>query len=208
MKLELLRRTTTEAPAPRRDLGALLSARRAAAHAEADALVAAARRDAARILSSARGEAEALRRAAHDAGFSEGERRWAEAALELAARRSAALDGVERDCIQLAVAIARQIVAAELRVAPEAIEAIAARACAALRTDAALALRVSPEDAAAAAALERRLGGSRPVEVRVDPSLGRGDCVAECAGARVDATLAVQLEAIERRLLAGERSDP
>ena len=187
---------------------ALVSKRRAEAEARAATLVAEARDEAARLLARARDEAARLREEARIAGNAEGERRWTEAAVALAEQRTAAAAGAERDCLALALEIARQIVGASLAADPALVDEIAASACAPLRRDARLVLRVSPHDGARAEALGRRLGEGRVVEVEVDPSLGPGDCVADCAGVRVDARLETQLGVVERRLLGGGEGAP
>jgi type III secretion protein L len=184
----------------------LVSARRAAAATEAAALVDSAKLEAARIVAAARSEAGAIRSAAHDAGATEGERAWTEAAAALAERRAEAISGLERDCVLLSIEIARRIVGDVVAIDPSSVAEIAARACARLRRDAALRLWVAPCHAGRVEHIAARLGRDGSVELELDPSLDHASCIAECAGVRVDARVSVQLATIRRRLL-GEAND-
>jgi type III secretion protein L len=207
LRLEIVRAARPVARQTARDAaGVFVSQRRAEATDLALRVLAEARDEADRMLAGARSDADAIRRAAHDEGRAAGERRWSEAALALAERRSEALENLERDCVHLAIEIARQIVGASVSAGAAAVEEIAARACAPLRRDAALVVRVAASHAERVSALRDRLGESRAVTIEIDPSLGDADCVAECAGIRVDARLDVQLANIRRRLL-GERDE-
>jgi flagellar biosynthesis/type III secretory pathway protein FliH len=207
LTLEIVRgtRRTVRAGA---DWGATYISRlRDEALAEAERLVEDARDEARRLLDRARSEAFDVHLRAARSGAEVGERKWAEAAIALAERRTEALENLERDCVHLAVEIARQIIGEALRVDGRLVESIAESACARLRADAALSLKVGPAHAERAAALRARLGAHRAVVVLVDGSLGDADCVAECAGVRVDARLEVQLANVERRLLGTPASE-
>ena len=185
-------------------LAAVVSSRREAARAEAEREVADARAEAEALVARAHAEAETVREAARRAGYDEGARSWTAAAVSLAERRASALGNIERACVELSLEIARQIVGAAVRLDRATVDEIAARACAPLRRDAALALRVSPHDAGRAAEIAARLGNGRAVVVEPDPTLAPGDCVAECAGVRVDARLDTQLAVIRERLTGDE----
>jgi flagellar biosynthesis/type III secretory pathway protein FliH len=206
MRLKVVKRAS-DSRAIATGLGPLVSARRARAAELAREMLVDARRRADDIATAALADAERARESARETGRVDSERRWAEAAADLAARRTAAAGSIERNCIELAIAIARQVVAGELELSRTAVERIAERACADLRRDARLVLRISPADLGRAEAIVARLGARGPVDLEVDPALAAGECVAECAGVRVDATVDVQLEAIERRLL-GDLPEP
>ncbi len=182
-------------------MGAYISRRRAEVAHLADRMLANARDMAEGLIEDANSTAAEIRTAAMEKGHMLGERQWAEAALALAERRSEALANLERDCVRLAIEIARQVVAAAVEIDTALVDEIAARACEPLRRDAALTLRVAPCHTARVEALRARLGETRVVRLETDDSLGPADCVAECAGIRVDARLDVQLAAVERRLL-------
>ena len=201
MTLELKKTTSARAPAPTAACSLLVTERRRAAEREVERLLADAADAAARILGEARREAEALRSGERARARAEGERRWAEAALALAERRSAALENLEPSCVRLALEIARQVVGPALGADADVFAGVAERACAPLRRDAELVLYVSEADADRLVALRERLAGWKAMRFEPCADLAAGDCIAECNGVRVDARLDVQLAVIERRLL-------
>lgn len=182
-------------------MAAYVSRRRTQATHLADRMLANARDAAERLICDANAAVEQIHAAARDEGRLDGERQWAEAALALAERRDEALANLERDCVNLALEIARQIVVASVAIDATLVDEIAARACEPLRRDAALVVRMAPCHAARADEIRARLGETRVVTFEVDETLGSADCVAECAGIRVDARLDVQLAAVALRLL-------
>jgi flagellar assembly protein FliH len=202
VKIEIVKRPAR--PSHPVAVGALVAARLASAREAEATTLAAAESRAAEIVASARREAAAIRESAEREGREAGEGYWLRAARELAASRLSAIESVERNCILLAVAIAREIVRREIRLDPDAVARIAADACAPLRRDAALVVRVAPDDLERAGLLRERLDGWREVSIESDDALSPGECVAECGGVRVDATLGAQFAAIERRLTAVE----
>ena len=201
LRLEIVKHAGRTRPLERAHVGPLVSHRRREAELEAVRIVEDALRVAASIEADARVEANAVRRAAATEGRAEGERRWTEAALALADARVEDTDALERDVVRLALEVARHIVGEALASDPRRAVDLAARACAGLRRDASLVLRISPVNADRADAIRERLGERGAVLVETDASLDDGECIAECAGVRVDATLDTQLEALGRRLL-------
>jgi len=190
-------------PAPRRTGidATLVTRRREAEVNEIEKLVADASAEADRIRAAARVEAASVAREAAERAALDGERRWAEAALELAALRHTALDRLERECAMVAVGVARQVVGLAFDADPTLVAALVERACAGLRREAALTLRVGRSHVERIPELRAQLSGFRAVVVELDADLAPTDCIAECGGVRVDARLDVQLEILERRLL-------
>jgi flagellar biosynthesis/type III secretory pathway protein FliH len=201
LRIEIVKHAGRTRPLDRAHMGPLISHRRREAELEAARIVEDALRVAASIEADARAEANAVRRAAAAEGREEGERRWTEAALALADARVEDVDAIERNVVRLALEVARHVVGDALASDPRRAVDLVARACAGLRRDASLVLRISAANADRAEAIRERLGDRGAVLVETDASLDDGECVAECAGVRVDATLDAQLEAIRRRLL-------
>ncbi len=81
------------------------------------------------------------------------------------------------------------------------VDAIAERVCVPLKRDGVLTVRVSRDDVDRIDPIRERLAQAGPVTIEIDPTLSSGECVAECAGVRVDGRLDVQLAAFEQRLL-------
>jgi flagellar biosynthesis/type III secretory pathway protein FliH len=196
-----IRRSERRVPAPAPLLSVLVTERRRLAERDVIVLLEESTARAAHLVAEAEREAERIRAAERERARVEAERRWAEAALALAQRRSAALEDLEPSCVRLALEIARQIVGHALREDADMFLEVAERACAPLRRDAELLLLVSEADGDRLGPLRERLGAWRAVRIEAHPELTRGDCIAECNGVRVDARLDVQLEVIERHLL-------
>ena len=135
-------------------------------------------------------------------GLREGEARAAAALAAAAAARDRLLADAEREVAELAVAVARRVLARELTV-PGAVTALAAAALAEARARREIVLRVSPADAPELDAARGPLAAilaRAPLAVRVDPSLAPGDVVVETEAGLVDARIEAQLGAIARAL--------
>lgn len=201
MRINIVKRTSSPLRRIEPNQGAqLLTLAQLAARRDADALVEAASCEAERILSTARVEARRLADAARSDADRQGSRRWTDAAFELAREREQAVASLEREALALALEIARRIVGDVVADSNEAWVEIVARSTDRLRRDALLIIRHSPGDSERVDAVRNRLSGFREVVFESDEALDVGDCVAECAGVRVDARLSVQLAALERRL--------
>jgi type III secretion system HrpE/YscL family protein len=160
-----------------------------------------AREQARSIVRDAESRAEAIREDARRQGEEEGLARYLDA--EAGARQ--ALDrfyaGAESELIRLAAAIARKIVAAELRASPDTILQIVREALAAGRKGREIVIRVHPAD------VPRVRGAFGPdVQVAAADSVEPGGCVVESEFGIVDARLDTQLRVIERALSTGGRS--
>jgi flagellar biosynthesis/type III secretory pathway protein FliH len=175
------------------------------AHAEAEALLAAARAEADRIRAAAEDDRAVARREGREAGRAEG---LAELAALTAAARA---DEEQRQrearpvALTLAVKMAERIVGRAVDLAPEVMADIAG---AALETSRArggvVKLRLHPEDLAATSerreALAARALGASALAFVADEAVGRYGCVVETAHGRVDARLESQLAALEQAL--------
>jgi flagellar assembly protein FliH len=120
-----------------------------------------------------------------------------------AARPLDALDAaVEQELAQLAVLIARRVIAHELAVHPERIAQAVRQAVAALPAATRdLRGRLHPDDLA----LLRELDAAEPHwQLQADPSLERGDCVLESERSRLDARVETRLAAMIDAVLGDE----
>jgi len=197
------------------------------AEQQAEALIQHAQLEAQSLVQSALAEAkqqaeellEEARREGLEQGFQEGfQKGLAEAEQRnqhLASRLVSLLDATEReqqrllseaetDLVDLALTIARQIIATELTIRPQIITEIVARAIEEARSSGHHTIRLHPEDAEIIrqylpeAAIEA--GGNR-WEIRAEESLSRGDCVVDTAFGQVDARIETQLAELKQALI-------
>jgi len=152
---------------------------------------------------------EALARQAHEEGYAaghaqglaearaQGRERVArlEAICTQAARPLAELDtAVEQELAQLAVLIARRVIAHELASHPERIVAAVRQAAAALpAATREVRVRLHPDDLALLRELE---AGEPRWQLVADPALKRGECLLESERSRLDARLETRLAAM------------
>ncbi|MEM6955557.1 MAG: FliH/SctL family protein [Myxococcota bacterium] len=157
---------------------------------EARALIAEAEERAQAIEAAAEESAERVRSEARAAGEEQGRARAAAALVEAEHARSAMLDEAERGLVQLAM------VAAE-RVLGEVLTEDRTRMSARIRhllseTKASGSVRVHVADPFTLTGVD--------AAVIEDPTLGPGDAIVEARGARFDARLHVQLDALRRAI--------
>ena len=162
-------------------------------------------------------ELEALERQAREEGYAQGlAQGLAEARAQgreritrldaictQAARPLAELDtAVEQELAQLAVIIARRVIAHELATQPALIADVVRQAAAALPSAGReLRVRLHPDDLA----LLRELDAVESHwQLVADAALKRGDCLLESGGSRLDATLATRLGALVDAVLGDE----
>jgi flagellar assembly protein FliH len=160
---------------------------------------------------------EALERQARDEGYAaghaqglaqaqaQGRERVArlEAICTQAARPLDALDAaVEQEMAQLALLVARRVVAHELATRPELIVQAVRQAAAALpAATRELRVRLHPDDLA----LLRELDAAEPHwQLVAEPALERGDCLLESERSRLDARLETRLAAMIDAVLGDE----
>ena len=143
-------------------------------------------------------EAQAQARAeGHAHGLAEGRAQaQAEAAarlLELTQQARRTREQLQADLVPLALQVMRKLVG---QMAPDAVlAALATTALAEVLPSATVSLWVSPGEHAA---VQARLAGQWPGEVRADPDAAAGTCRLETEFGSVDAALAVQLAQVER----------
>lgn len=169
------------------------------AEAQAATLLHEAARDAAAQVAAAVAEAEALREQArargHDAGLAMAGARL----IEAGHAHEAALAEAQAQVAKLGAAIARQLLHAELELAPERIRGIVAAVLEKNRRAARVSVRVAVE------ARNELLDLGAGIEVITDPSLGPGDCVVESDLGRFDARIEVRLDALDKALREATR---
>lgn len=115
-------------------------------------------------------------------------------------RRSAAVTSdIETSLVQAAFDIAQVILARELHVATEPGMDAVRRALAVAPTGDAVRVRLNPHDASTLAAENITLSG-RDVQLLPDPSIARGDALAECGATRIDASVAAAVQRVKQVL--------
>jgi flagellar assembly protein FliH len=164
-------------------------------------------------------DAEARARAeGFDAGLCEG-REAGRAEVEARAEQLAAVlaslerplqtveEQTERALVEIACAVAGQLVRRELHAHPDEIVPVVREAVAALGTETqGLEIRLQPDDAALVReALSLGDDGER-WRIREDPALARGDCQVHAGHAWVDARLDTRIARIVQHVLGGERT--
>jgi flagellar biosynthesis/type III secretory pathway protein FliH len=163
------------------------------------------------ILEKSRQEAHQERARGYEEGLAKARQ---EVAVEAVALRAEAVrlraEAGDR-LIRLAVELARRVLHHELHTAPDAVEGLARDALAQVSWCQRITLRLHPDDAHSLEATQPRLAeGLDPgaeLRLETDPALPRGACLVETEAGDVDASVEVQLAALERALL-GEGSEP
>ncbi|MGQ9512516.1 FliH/SctL family protein [Thermodesulfitimonas sp.] len=164
---------------------------------------------AAQIIAEAKEEAARIREQAYregfEAGFRDGVARGEESArgiLEQAravlaaaeAERTATIDRLEKEIIELAQEMAKRIVAAELKTNQEVVLAIIKEALTLVRDRPQVLVLVHPDDLAicqqARPQFEALLPDKAVLRILPDPAVERGGCVIDTGEGVVDATLA------------------
>lgn len=188
------------APVPPRRVDALaLEAR-----ADARRVVEEARNAAAEARAAAQAEVEAIRSAAERLGREAGRAEAAALLVRAAADRDRLLASLSHEVAGVAVSVARRILGDALAVEPGRVIDLAARALEAVRDRAAVAVRVSPADAARIRGAEPRLAAllarAPGLVLREDAALAPGTVVVETEAGRVDASVEAQLGALAHAL--------
>ncbi|HYE91947.1 MAG TPA: type III secretion system stator protein SctL [Terriglobales bacterium] len=160
-----------------------------------------AREQARSIVRDAEARADAIREEARRQGEDEGLRRHLQAIVATQAKAEQLYASAEDELIRLATGIARKIVGAELRAAPETIVQIVREALAAGRQGREIVVRVHPS-----AVAHVRAALSHEIHVKGAESVDPGGCVVESEFGVVDAQLETQLRVIERALLSAGAS--
>jgi flagellar assembly protein FliH len=167
----------------------------------------------ARVIADATAEAERIRELARSEGYEEGRAEGLregiaqthaaalalhEALADLGRRTEEIAQAVERDAVELALALARKIVAGALEVQPERVLDTVAGALRRIADRRRIAVLVDPADlevvAGAIGELQTRAGGIELCEIQADRRVGRGGAIVRTLESEVDASVHTQLE--------------
>jgi flagellar assembly protein FliH len=167
----------------------------------------------ARVLADAAAEADGIRERArlegHEAGLAQGredgvaQSRAAAHALQealgdLQRQAQDIVQAVERDAVELALALAAKIVAGTLEVQPERVLDAVAGALRRIADRRRIAVLVDPADlevvGAAIGELQSQAGGIELCEIQADRRVGRGGAIVRTIESEVDVTVQTQLE--------------
>ncbi|MBI2380944.1 MAG: flagellar assembly protein FliH [Gammaproteobacteria bacterium] len=153
----------------------------------------------------AQGQAEGLRRGEQQ--MTEAQRRWTSLADALAEPLAGQAEAVEQQLVQLAVAMASQLVRREIHQDPGQIVAVIREAIAYLPLSRQI-VRISlhPDDAAFVRqtfALDQ--GNLHSWHIIEDPTLSRGGCRMATEISNLDSTLETRLAALVAEMMGGER---
>lgn len=115
---------------------------------------------------------------------------------------------VEGELLQLAIAIARQIIRRDLQVEPEQVVSVVREALAALPSSSLkVRIQLHPEDAQI---VREKLipsdDSEQPWKITDDLSLTRGGCIVEGESSRIDASVEKRLNSVIAELMGGTRS--
>jgi len=155
-------------------------------------------------------------RAAYERGLEEGRRQaeeavaglvqaLAQAARRLDAERLEAMRALQHQALRLTLAVAKQVVMAELKINPHAVAQMVARLVAEAEGRRVTRILLHPEDAARLEATPVA-ATLREADIRVERSddIAPGGCVVETAFGRLDARLETRLEEIGAALIPAE----
>jgi flagellar assembly protein FliH len=173
------------------------------------------------ILARAASEGERILERARAKGYDEGHERGlqdgrtetaaaaqalGEALRELSAVREQTADQVERDAVELALALSAKILAGALELEPERVLDVVRGALRRVTERRRITVLVDPADldlvSGALAELQIQAGGIELCDVQADRRVGRGGAVVRTAEGEIDATVATQLECARELLLA------
>lgn len=167
-----------------------------------------------------------IERMAYERGFESGESAGIESGLESARKeaesiiktasslieeleglRQKTIDRSLREILKLSVAIARQVVHAEVTVNKEVIVSILKAAVKKISVKDSVSVRLNPKDAEYISGMKLELLGAmdgvRKMAIEEDASIPQGGCIVDAGMAEVDARLEKQLEEITAGLLKG-----
>ncbi len=183
-----------------------------------------------RILADAATEAQRIRELAYAEGHAEGRARGqedgraevqtaasalGETLVELTRMRTEIAEAIERDAVELALALSAKILAGALEVQPERVIEAVSGALRRVADRRRIAVLVDPGDlelvSAKIAELQAQAGGIELCEVQADRRVGRGGAIVRTAEGEVDASVATQLERAReavRAELGGEEGTP
>lgn len=183
--------------------GRIIKAAEYQAVLDGEAVIADAHRQAAEILAKAELEYAARKQQGYDDGLQEGRLEMAEKMLDTVASSVDFLSSLESRVVQLVTRVVRKILGDMQQ--PDRITAVVRNALAVARNETRVTLRVCPGDLETVQDRLREIMQPYPainfLDVMADSRLRADGCVLETDIGVVDASLDVQLEAIEKSLL-------
>jgi flagellar biosynthesis/type III secretory pathway protein FliH len=178
-----------------------------------------------RALARALAEGEQIREQAQTEGYAEGRANghreglaqttaaalaMGEALRELHELRGQMADELERDAVELALALAAKILAGALAAQPERVVDVVRGALRRVADRRQIVVLVDPQDlevvAGAVGELQAQAGGIELCDVQADRRVGRGGAVVRTAEGEIDATVETQLERARELMLADSES--
>jgi flagellar assembly protein FliH len=180
---------------------------------QAEACIAQAKDQAKQILEQAAAEKDLVTKSAYQSGYEAGQAALQTERDRLLEERTAQTQAIDQErsrligdlepaIIELSQQIARKIIHAELKLAPEQIANIAGAVLSKVVESDNVTLKVSADDYAAVTdAMADRTGSGARVRFRVDHDLKSGDCLAVTPHGTVDGTVEGQLSEIRHRLM-------
>jgi len=169
------------------------------------------------------GDLETIEQQAREEGFECGYREGMEAGRQAQASRVEYLEQimqtltrpladldrqVEADLVELAIAIARQLLRGEYETAPERVATVVRDAIGMLpAASRVVRLQLHPEDAALVRELVQLPESAHDWQIIEDPTVSRGGCLVDSETVRVDATVEARLEATLETLMADETAE-
>jgi flagellar assembly protein FliH len=183
----------------------------------------------ARILADASAEAQRIREQAREEGREEGIAQGRaegvaqthaaaialqEALAELQRQSQEIAQAVERDAVELALALAAKIVAGTIEIQPQRVLDVIAGALRRIADRRRIAILVDPADlevvGGAIGELQAQAGGVEICEIQADRRVGRAGAIVRTLESEVDVTIATQLErareVVSLELAGGERA--
>ncbi|MDR0727589.1 MAG: HrpE/YscL family type III secretion apparatus protein [Puniceicoccales bacterium] len=174
-----------------------------AAETKAKQIVSDAQAEAKKIIGGAKAAFETERKKGHAAGMAEGKQELSELMMSVTAKRMESFERFEESIVNIVMRSVKRIIG-EMDNA-QRLKAIVHNALSAVRNQKRVVVRVNPEQATAVresiGGIAKGGDGDAPfVEVIADGRLHANDCIIETEIGTVDASLDIQLKAIEKSL--------
>lgn len=165
---------------------------------------------------------EEVQNLAHREGFEQGQQEGREAGLKEFAEKARHLeqifhaleqpfeqldDEIEKQLVELAMVVARQLIRRELQADPGQVVGVVREALSALPLAAReVRLVLDPEDATIVREALALKESSSQIQIVEDPVIGRGGCRVLSEASQIDATVESRLNAVIANVLGGQRS--
>ncbi|SDZ02746.1 flagellar assembly protein FliH [Proteiniborus ethanoligenes] len=187
---------------------------------EAEEIILNARRDSEKVLEETHSQAKSIYDAARDEGFNQGYEKGyiegkeiSDAMIEEAneikknylKERELALSSIENDVIYMVISLCENIINQKLENDKEAILPIILKGINSLNVKENLIIKVSKEDYDIVEMSKQRLLAManliEDIEIRIDSTLSRGDCIIEGSKGNVDSSVNLQIEEMRKVLI-------